>query len=328
VALLAQIVFLTPQAALVGFAFVAPLAVLAIRERAGRRVRAELSLRRPGLVHLLARPFGLVVLAALVALAAGQPTVRATDSATVRSDAEVYLTFDVSLSMLAANGPHGVKRLERARALGNTVSAELRDVPTGVATLTNRMMPLLFPTGDDRGVTAVLNHSLSIMQPQPVKYTAIRASSLATLSLAADRSYFNPSAKKRVLVVFSDLDSDFFSLEGTLRLLRKHHIEPFLVRVAAPGERIYNKAGRPYSYVSVSTVTVDGLRRAHWHAFEENQTAQLVSSIRSYLGHGPVGKSGRVETQRNLAPLLGLAALALTALLTFPALRAGLLARA
>ena len=161
------------------------------------------------------------------------------------------------------------------------------------------------------------------MQPSPGVYTTARASSLAALGLAADRSYFNPTARKRVLVVFSDLDSDFFSLEGTLRLLRTHRIEPFLVRVAAPGERIFDRSGHPFAYVSVSTVTVAALRRADWHAFEESEAGRLVAEIRSYLGRGPVVESGLVESQRSLAPALALAALLLTAVLVLPALRAG-----
>lgn len=325
---LADLVFLTPRAALVGLAFIAPLVTLTIRERAYARARVTLGLRLPGLARVLVRPVGLVVLAALVAAAAAQPAVRATDSTPVRSDAELLLTFDVSRSMQATATPGGVVRLERARALGRQVHGALSDVPTGVATLTNRMMPLVFPTGDERGVTAVIDHSLRLMQPQPAALTAARASSLAALSLAADRSYYNPSARKRALVVFSDLDSDFFSLEGTLQLLRKHRIEPFLVRVAAPGERIFDAAGRPNAYVPESTVTVDGLRRARWHAFEENESARLVTEIRAYLGRGPVEASGLVESQRNLAPWLALAALALTGALVFPALRTGLTARA
>ena len=325
---LAQIVFLTPRAALVGLVFVVPLITFAIREKASARVRSTLDLRRPRVTRVLARPVGFVTLAALVAATAAQPAVRATDSTRVRSDAEMFLTFDVSRSMLATDAPGGVVRMERARALGRDVNSALSDLPTGVATLTNRMMPLLFPTGDARGVTAVIDHSLQIMQPRPERLTAARASSLAALSLAADRSYFNPSARKRVLVVFTDLDTDFFSLEGTLRLLRKHRIEPFVVRVAAPGERVFDSAGRPFAYVSESTVTVDGLRRARWHAYEENEPRRLVTDIRSYLGEGTTSETGLVESQRDLAPLLALAALGVAAALLIPALRAGLLARA
>ena len=325
---LAQLVFLTPWAALVGLAFVAPFLTFASRERAHSRARSNLELLRPRASRVVARPLGLVALAALVAATAAQPAIRDTDSTPVRSDAELFLTFDVSRSMLAASAPGGVARLERARALGNDVHRSLDDVPTGVATLTNRMMPLLFPTGDARGVGAVIGQSVRIMQPRPERLTAARASSLAALGLAADRSYFNPNARKRVLVVFSDLDSDFFSLEGTLRLLRAHRIEPFLVRVAAPGERIFDRSGHPFAYASVSTVTVAALRRAHWHAFEEREAGRLIAEIRSYLGRGPVVESGLVESQRSLAPALALAALLLTAVLVLPSLRAGLLARA
>jgi hypothetical protein len=325
---ISQLVFLTPRAALVGLAFVVPLITLSIRERASSRARSILGLQRPNRALVLARPIGFVVLAALVAATAAQPAIRETDSTPVRSDAELLLTFDVSRSMLATGAPGGVVRLERARALGTDVHAALPNVPTGIATLTNRMMPLLFPTGDARGVNAVIDHSLRIMQPPPERLTAARASSLGALSLAADRSYYNPSARKRVLVVLSDLDSDFFSLAGTLRLLRQHRIEPFLVRVAVPGERIFDSAGRPNAYVSESTVTVDALRRAKWHAFEEGEPKRLVSEIRAYLGDGPVGASGVVESQHSLAPLFALAALAITAALVLPGLRAGLLARA
>ncbi len=169
---LAQLVFLTPRAALVGLAFAAPLVTLAIRERAYSRVRSTLDLRRPRLARVLTRPVGLVALAALVAATAAQPAVRATDPTPVRSDAELFLTFDVSRSMLAD------ERAGRGRAVGARTGSRqrmstrrLRDLPTGVATLTNRMMPLLFPTGDARGVTAVIDHSLRIMQPRPERLT-------------------------------------------------------------------------------------------------------------------------------------------------------------
>ena len=328
VAPLAQLVFLTPRAALVGVAFAVPLVVLVATRSTGARALTTLGLRRPGLLARLGRPVGLVALAVLVAATAAHPAVRDTAVTPVRADAELYLTFDVSRSMQAASAPRGSKRLVRARSLGRAVHAALPGIPTGVATLTNRLMPLLFPTGDTRSVNAVIDGSVLSMQPPPVIYTTARESSLAALTLAADRSYFNPTARKRVLVVFGDLDSDFFSLQGTLRLLRKHRIEPFLVRVARPGERVFTAAGRPYAYVPASTVTVDALRSAGWHAFEEGDRVRLVTEIRSYLGRGPVQPSGLIESERSLAPLCAVAALVVAALLLLPALRAGLLARA
>jgi hypothetical protein len=212
-------------------------------------------------------------------------------------------------------------------ALGRRIHGALRDVPTGVATLTNQMMPLLFPTGDERGVSAVIDHSLKLMQPPPAALTAARASQLGALTLAADRSYFNPGLRKRVLVVLSDLDTDFFSLDGTLKLLRRHRIEPFLIRVAAPGEQIFDNHGRPESYTSVSTVSVRSLRSAGWHAYEEGQTRQVIADIRSYLGTGTTRPSGVIETQRSLARLAALGALLMVLALTVPSLYAGIASR-
>jgi hypothetical protein len=284
-------------------------------------------LRHPGAVRSLPRLVGFIALAALVATAAAQPSIRKTSSTRVRANTELYLTFDVSRSMLAASSPHGVVRFERARALGAQIHRAMRDVPTGVATLTNRLMPLLFPTGDERGVVAVINHSLRILQPQPAFLTAPRATQLGALSLAADRSYFNPGAHRRLLVVLSDLDSDFFSLDGTLKLLRRHGIEPFLLRVAQPGEQIFDSQGRPASYTSVSTVTVGSLRAAGWHAYEEGQIGQAIADLRGYLGEAPTVPSGLVESRRNLAWLPALVALLVVVVLTLPGLRATLPAR-
>ena len=316
-----SLVFLSPAGGLVGLVFVVTLAACIVRARAERRAREALHLATPTRRQRFARPVALGVLAALVAATAAQPAIKKSSSTPMRSDAEVYLTFDVTRSMLARSTLGVTDRFDRSRALGLQIHNGLLDFPTGVATLSNRMMPLLFPTGDARGVTAVLHRSLRILQPQPARLTAARATQLGVLTLAADRSYFNPQAKRRALVVFTDLDTDYFSLTGTLRLLREHHIEPFVVRVARRGEAVFNRDGRPLTYHPTSTVAVGTLRRAGWHAFEETEAPRAISEIRDYLGAGPVTTNGLVESQRNLAVYLALVVLALTGVLVLPALR-------
>ncbi len=320
--MIGELVFLTPSAALVGLAFVLPLAMLLRRERAGARARASLGLRAPSAVHRLTRPAALGVLAVLVAAAAAQPVIRDRASVSVRSDAEVYLTFDVSRSMLARSTPEGAARLDRALARADTIRRGLEDVPIGVATLTNRMMPLLFPTGDQRGLAAVLDGSVRILQPQPARLTAARATQLGSLTLAADRSYYNAGARRRALVVFTDLDTDFFSLQGTLALLRRQRIEPFVVRVARPGETVFGADGKPLAYRPASTVSVEALREAGWNAFEEERSAAAIPAIRAYLGDGPLEARGAIQSERSMLVLVALVAAALVAGLTVPALRA------
>ena len=161
------------------------------------------------------------------------------------------------------------------------------------------------------------------MQPPPGSgYTTARESSLRALGLAADRSYFDPQPKRRALVVFTDLDSDYFSLTGTLRILRGTGSSPSSSAWRGRGGGSSMRAGGRYAYRSVSTVTVASLRSANWHAFEERDAARLVAAIRDYLGAGPVSGSGLVESQQNLAPYTAFAALVLAVLLLAPALSA------
>ncbi len=322
--MLAEVVFLTPTAALVGLAFLLPLAMLVRRERAASRARTTLGLRATAASRRLARPIALVCLGGLVAAAAAQPVIRDRAGASVRTDAEVYLTFDVSRSMLARATPESPVRLDRALVRADAIRRGLEDVPIGVATLTNRMMPLLFPTGDQRGVSAVLGGSVRILQPQPARLTAARATQLGALTLAADRSYYNAEARRRALVVFSDLDTDFFSLQGTLALLRRQRIEPFVVRVARPGETVFGAGGKPLDYRPASTVSVGALREAGWHAFEEEQSAAAIPAIRAYLGDGPLEAKGAIQSERSIVFLLALASAVVVAGLTVPALRVAL----
>jgi hypothetical protein len=318
------LVFLTPTAGLVGLAFILPLAAFVAREVRSARVRSGVGLTSPTIRSRVLRPFGLVLVAALVAATAAQPALRDVGGGDMRTDAEIYLTFDVSRSMEAASTRDGDQRLERALHLARKAHSALRDVPTGVSTITTRMMPLLFPIMDDRGVSAVLDHSVAILQPPPTPLSAPRASQLGAISYAAHRTYFSRTARRRALVVFSDLDSDFFGLSGTLAGLRRARIEPFLVRVARPGEKIFDSEGRPAPYRSVSTLAVVSLRHAGWHAYEEREIERAISDIGSYLGEGPTKPSGVIEAQRALAPLLALAALAVVFALIAPSLLAGL----
>ena len=176
-------------------------------------------------------------MAALVATAAAQPAIRELrrrTSARRRGAVPHVRRQSLDARRVIADG---AVRLERARALGLQFHSALLDVPTGVATLTNRMMPLLFPTGDERGVAG----GARPFAEDPA--AAARASSrprarrqLGALTLAADRSYFNPARRKRrARRVQRPRHATSSASTGRCRLLRRHRIEPFLIRVARPG---------------------------------------------------------------------------------------------
>jgi hypothetical protein len=319
-----SLVLLTPKAALIGFAFLLPLAALALRERRCARARTLLGVAPPRLRSRAPRPLGLALVAILVAGTAAQPAVRETRSSPMRADVQMELAFDVTRSMLASPAAGSPTRFDRERALAQRIHAALPEVPTGVASVTNRMMPLLFPSDDGRAVPAVIEHALAILQPPPVRMSTPRLTDLSSLALVADRAYFDTRARRHALVVFSDLDSETFSLTGQLALFRRHRIEPFVIRVAARGERVFDASGKPEAYVPASSMTVSALRAAGWHAYEEHEVGRAIAGIREYLGAGPVRESGVTEAQRNLAWLSALAALLVVAAIVAPSLLAGL----
>ncbi|MEO5790624.1 MAG: hypothetical protein ABIR67_00960, partial [Gaiellaceae bacterium] len=97
--------FLTPLGAVFALTALLPLAVLVVHERRARRLRTALALGQPPLRTQLPLVLALVTLPALVALAAMQPVVEKTRTVKERTDAEVFVVFDVSRSMLAAAKP-------------------------------------------------------------------------------------------------------------------------------------------------------------------------------------------------------------------------------
>ena len=75
-AVLAELQFLTPTAALVALAAIVPLAVLALADRRSARVRRLLGLPPTGLGARLVVPVAVCAVCGLVAFAAAQPVYR------------------------------------------------------------------------------------------------------------------------------------------------------------------------------------------------------------------------------------------------------------
>src|SRR5215218_2171558 len=107
--------FLTPFGAVFALFALLPLAILILRERRARRVRAALSLRQHPRRTLIPLALALAAIPAILALAAMQPVVETTRTVRERTDAQAFVVFDVSRSMLAAADAGSPTRLERAR---------------------------------------------------------------------------------------------------------------------------------------------------------------------------------------------------------------------
>jgi hypothetical protein len=305
------VTFLSPLAALVALAVVLPLGAYALLELRSRRVSGRLGLTLPPLGSRFGIPVALAVVAALLGIAAAQPVVSGTRSHTGRSDAQVYVLFDVSRSMLARGGASAPDRLQRAKRLAVQLRHALPEVPFGVASLTDRVLPHLFPTLDPNVFESVLRDAIGIQRPPP-SGTNDLATDLSTIGDIATNNFFGSNARKRVLVVFSDGESNYVD-DGVLRKdFDKGDAHVLFVHLWAPDEKIYlarNNVDPGYRPDPQSNQTVHQLAAAGGGEVLGEDPHQLVSQTKSFLGTGPRTAIREQRTRISLGPYVALMAL-------------------
>ena len=153
---LMEVTLLTPLGALIALGVVVPLVALALLHRRGESVRRAIGLPEPRPRVLRAAVAAVVVAAALLGLAAAQPRLEWTSDKRVRDDAEAIVVLDTSRSMLARTSPRSPIRYARATAAARRFRAAFPDVPVGIASFTDRVLPHLFPSPDDDVFAATL----------------------------------------------------------------------------------------------------------------------------------------------------------------------------
>jgi hypothetical protein len=327
--MVASLVFLTPWAVLVALAVLVPLAALAVALRRERQARRVLRLEEPPGGRRLWTALAVLAALALLGVAAAQPAVRSTTGQQVRTDAEAIYVIDTSRSMLARSSPNGRTRIERARAAAVRLRRLLSDVPSGVATLTDRVLPDLLPQAGDDVFERTVRGAVRIDDPPPQTETAT-ATSLGALGVLGTQNFFSPSARRRLVVVFTDGESRPYDVPATARALRRAPgVKTVFVHVWSPGEAVFAPDGRPeqgYHPDTASGAALSALADATGGAVVgEGSTGRATTLARAALGTGPTREEGLAVRTRTLAPWLALGAL-LPLLLAFAA-EAGLLRR-
>jgi hypothetical protein len=309
----------TPWAALVGLVGLVPAAVAVVRGRRARAPLRELGLSTPSRLSLLRRPILLCCACVLLGLAAAGPSLRLRHGLPARSDAQVLVVLDGSRSMLAASSPRDPPRYRRAAAFARRLQEALPEVPMGLASLTNRLLPYAFPTVDRPIYDDVLDGAFAVEKPPPAFDADRWVTSFDPLKQTALRRFFSPAARKRVVIVLSDAETRPFDARGVLRQLERHGTTPIVVRFWHPGERIFGADGTPTSYHSTQPGELGVLAAAGWKTFDEDAFGAVVRAIRTTIGSGPVARVGYEQRQESIAPVFVLAALAPLLLLVAPA---------
>jgi len=304
--------FLSPLGSLIVLAVVVPLAAHALLEVRARRVARTLTLTLPPVRSRLGVPLAITGVAALLALAAAQPVLSGTKTRVGRSDAEAYFLFDTSRSMLARTNSRSLTRLGRAKALAHNLRSSLRDVPVGVASLTDRMLPHLFPTLDAQVFASILNDSIGIQKPPPVGSGDL-ATDLNSITDITTNQYFRPNTTKRLLVVFSDGESRGFDDLKLTQTLRRGHVRVLFVHLWKADEKIFllrNAADPGYRPDSESIRAAERVATAgQGEVLGENDEGALRAAAKEIIGTGPATKIREQRTRVSLAPFVALAAL-------------------
>jgi hypothetical protein len=306
-----EVTFISPLAGLVGLGALAAIAVLGAAEARGRRVCVALGLvprgRAAGALEILA----LALVGVLLGVAAMQPVGSRVEPRQLRTDAEAVFVFDVSRSMEARARRGAPTRFERALAAAKELRAAIPDVAVGISSLTDRLLPHLFPNGSENVFTATVDRSLGIERPPPDR-SGGRATALGELGALATNNFFGADASRRLVVVFTDGETQPADL-GTLRARTfGAGIRPVVVRFWSRDERIFDARGaieRGYRPDPASTDVLAELTAAtEGSTFREDQLDGAADRLRDLLGDGPSGPRDRELQSVELAAPVAAAA--------------------
>jgi hypothetical protein len=286
-----HLVFLTPVGAALAAGALLPLAALALYERRARRARRSLGVAAPPYTSYVPTAAALALVPVLLGLALAQPVLQSTQTVRERTDAQVFYVFDTSESMRASAGPHQTTRLRRALSAASQIHLALRDVPSGIATMTDRVLPNVFPTGNEQLFTAGLADTVGVDRPPPKGLNDI-ATTFASLDTFAGTNFFSPGIPNRLVVLFTDGESaPYFAgdLHEALRPAPRTHF--VIVRVGHLSDRIFiggrvDRGYRPDAAAGQATRTLASV--VGGRAYTDGDLQGAIASAQRFLGRGPL----------------------------------------
>jgi hypothetical protein len=312
----AALTFLSPLGALVVLAALVPLAALAVTAHRADRVARLLRLQPAG-------PRSLVVPAVLTGLvfaslgvAAAQPALRTTHRQDVRTQSQIFFVVDVSRSMAASPTLNGRTRLARARNVVAQLRASVPDVPSGLAGLTDRVLPYLFPSANPLTFDNTLRRSVLIETPPP-QQVSTNATSFAALATLANDSFFQRSLQRRTCVLVSDAETRSYSTQTVADALDgPRGCRLLVVRVGSAADRVFGVDGTPeagYAPDPAAAANAQQLAQAAGgRAFDESSLGAAVAALRTAAEVGPVQRQPASASTQALAPYAAGLALVLT----------------
>ncbi len=308
--------FLTPPGILFALSAALPLAVFVLRARRGREIGRTLGLAEPPLRSYAPLVAALAAVPALLGVAAMQPVLETTRTVRQRTDVQAFVVMDVSRSMLASRAVGTPTRLARARGIAAEVRGALPEVPFGIVSMTDRVLPHLFPTGDASVFDAALDRVVRVDNPPPSIVYSSLATNLGSLREIPGKNYFPPSAKRRVLVVLTDGESEEPGPDLAAAFERTPRIRTVFVHVRGENEAIYETGVAEGGYSPDPRAGATLARAAELtggEVVDEGRPEAVVDAVRRAVGVGET--AARTESSGRIALMPWVTLLALVPLL-------------
>jgi hypothetical protein len=264
------------------------LAAALARERRAVAVRRALGLTSPPRRTALPRTAAATWLAALLTAAAAQPAVGSRFAFNQRTDAAVYFLVDVSLDARSQR-PGGRTRLARAIAAAEQLRSDLARVPSGLGRFTDRVVPDLLASSDQKDFRLAAEQALAIGAPPPLGLGRNRDGPRRP-DRPCHRRLLLVRVRHRLVIVFTDGESESFSASAVARALRRADIRLIVVRTWHADEGIYDRRGREDPHYrpdpSAERPLIALVRAAGGAVYGEEQPSAVAAAALHALGRG------------------------------------------
>jgi hypothetical protein len=302
--------FLTPLAGLVALAVILPLIAFVRSEARSAHVRSVLNLAPPSGTRRQTIAV-IAVLAVLAGLGAAQPVLEQTREHRMRTDVQAFFLFDTSRSMLASGGRGEPTRFQRAADAGRRMHGALRTVPVGIASITDRVLPFVFPSPNPDTFDRVLKYSMGVDRPAAKEGGNTTVSTLDASAVVAERFFFR-GAQRRLVVLFTDAESRQIHERALTRAFEDSQITTILVRIGNDDDRIYTASGAQEPFVpqpGAGAMAQSYAAAVGGQAFDEDQLDEAIDSARNIVGTGRSRMRFEASDVQPLGPYVFLAAL-------------------
>jgi hypothetical protein len=181
-------------------------------------------------------------------------------------------------------------------------------VPSGLAGLTDRVLPYLFPTTSRAAFDSTLHSSVRVETPPP-QQVSTNATSFGALASLAQSGFFDRSAQTRTCVLVTDAETRSYATESVARALDgARGCRLIVVRVGGGAERVFGADGTPeagYAPDPAAAAKAQQLAEATGgRAFDESSLGGAASALRGAAAVGPVQQQAARAGSRALAPYL------------------------